>query len=85
MSKRFEIKLETEETIVLREGSKIMTAFCPSCGEGVLMASPQVISVLSGITEREVFRLLEVGKIHFTETGGVLICLNSLRHFRKGD
>ncbi|MBC7899863.1 MAG: hypothetical protein H7070_07385 [Saprospiraceae bacterium] len=82
MKQRAEITFETQETIVLREGSKILTVFCPKCRKNVLMAAPQAIAILLGSTEREIFRLVEAGKIHFTETGRVLVCLKSLNEFR---
>jgi len=42
------------------------------------MASPQTIADFSTFTEREIFRLVEAGKVHFIEAERILICLNSL-------
>lgn len=78
MKRRAEITFEIEETIVLRQAERIINAFCPQCAKRVEMASPQTIAGLSDYTEREIFRLVEAGKIHFIETGRVLICLDSL-------
>ncbi|MFN2412647.1 MAG: hypothetical protein ABR535_06285 [Pyrinomonadaceae bacterium] len=77
MKQTAEITFETEETIVLRQGSAIVVEFCSGCGERVLMASPQTIAVLSGVSEREIFRLVEANQIHFAETGCILICMKS--------
>lgn len=78
MKQKGEITFETEETIVFREGPCIRSAFCPTCGERVLMASPQTIAAVSSLTEREIFRLLERDKIHFIETDRVLLCIRSV-------
>ena len=44
----------------------------------VEMAAPLVAAILTHTTEREIYRLVETGKIHFVETDRVLICLKSL-------
>lgn len=83
MKQRAEITFETEETIVLREGSRVQTEFCSGCGESVLMAPPQTTAALSNLTEREIFRLVEGNKIHFSESGHILICLRSITELLK--
>ena len=47
------------------------------------MATPQVGAVLAHVTEREIYRLVESGAIHFVETDRVLICLNSVPGYSK--
>lgn len=42
------------------------------------MTTPQVAAILTQFTEREIFRLIETGKVHFVETDKVLVCLKSL-------
>lgn len=76
MTQRTEIKFEIEETLVLRQGEKIEPAFCPMCDATVKMATPQAFGMLTGLREREVFRLIESGELHFIEYERVLICLN---------
>lgn len=78
MKRTTEITLEIEEKIVLRQGEMLVAAFCEECQALVNMASPQIAAILSGSSEREIFRLIEAGHIHFVETGRVFICLNSL-------
>jgi hypothetical protein len=78
MKRRAEIIFEIEETIILRTAEPSVSAFCPQCAALVEMTSPQTIADFFGYTEREIFRLVEAGKIHFIETGRILICLNSL-------
>jgi hypothetical protein len=73
-----EITFEVEETIILRQAARLSSRFCRQCGAVVEMISPQTIADLSDLTEREIFRLVETGKIHFIEAGRILICLNSI-------
>lgn len=39
--------------------------------------------MLADSTERESYRLVESGEIHFIETDRILICLNSLTEFNN--
>jgi hypothetical protein len=38
--------------------------------------------MLAGVSAREIYRRVEIGRIHFTELsmGSLLICLNSIDH-----
>ena len=83
MKQKAEITFVTEETIVFREGPCMRSAFCSACGERVLMASPQTIAAISNLTEREIFRLLEHNRIHFSETDRVLICMKSVAALQR--
>jgi hypothetical protein len=74
-----EITFETEETVVLREGSRVSIEFCLECGGDVLMATAHTVAFLSGTTERYIFRMLEADLLHFTENDRVLICLESAK------
>ena len=78
-----EITFETEETVVLREGAKVSVNYCPGCLRDVLMATPQAAGFLSGVSEREIFRLIEARLLHFIEDGSVLVCLESVRDLGK--
>lgn len=73
-----EITFETEETVVLREGSKVVVEHCDACDQSVLMGTPQAAAFLSGVSEREIFRRVELNLVHFTENGRVMICFDSL-------
>ena len=79
MKQRAEIMFEMEETVVLREGSKVSIIYCVDCKENVLMATPQAAAFLSGVSERQIFRLIELNILHFTENGCVLVCLDSVK------
>ncbi|HKP46848.1 MAG TPA: hypothetical protein VJT50_09630 [Pyrinomonadaceae bacterium] len=55
---------------------------CESCGERVPMVTPDEAAQIRQVSTRAIFRGLENGELHFTETekGYPLICLNSLNH-----
>ena len=74
MSQKTEIKFEVEETVVLKQGGKILRDFCPKCGQMVDMVSPDVLALVMGASEREIFRLVERGAIYFIEADRVIVC-----------
>lgn len=47
------------------------------------MATPEALTLISGVTEREIFRLIEAGEIHFYEGPKVYVCLNSLAAIKE--
>jgi hypothetical protein len=47
------------------------------------MATVQIAAVLIQQTEREIYKMVEVGAIHFVETDRVLVCLNSLPGYQR--
>lgn len=78
MNQLKQIVFEVEETVVLRSGEMTTAAFCPFCGETVAMATPWIAAALNGSNEREIFRLIEAGVVHFIEEDRLLVCMNSL-------
>ena len=74
MKQKAEITFEIKETLVFKQGGYFITEYCPRCREIVEMVSPDVLSLATGTSEREIFRLLEIGKIHFIELGRVVAC-----------
>lgn len=74
MSQKTEIKFEVEETVVLKQGGKILRDYCPQCGLIVDMVSPDVLALVVGASEREIFRLVERGAIYFIESDRVIVC-----------
>jgi hypothetical protein len=74
MTQKPEITFEIEETVVLKQGGDLITEYCPRCREMVDMISPDVLSLVNGVSEREIFRLVEIGEIHFTELGRMVVC-----------
>lgn len=55
-------------------------AYCEACRAKVSWLTPNQVVALTGLTLREVFRLVEAGAIHFAESepGLLHICTNSL-------
>ncbi len=78
MNNKTEIEIELSETVAYSKRSEKFECFCPGCRSLVEMATPQVAAILSHISEREIYRLVETGRVHFVETDKVLICLKSL-------
>jgi hypothetical protein len=79
MKQNAAITFELEETVVLKQGGKIATDFCPQCQTDVDMISPDVLALLAESSEREIFRLIEAGLIHFIEPDRVLACARCYR------
>jgi hypothetical protein len=85
MSQKTKIEIEFSETIAYSKRREKFEAYCPNCESLVEMAAPHIAAVLTRSTEREIFSLVETGRIHFVETDGVLICLASLTEFKAGE
>lgn len=83
MNQRAEITFEKEETVLLRQSSATRSDFCPFCKAVSVMATPEALTLISGVTEREIFRLIEAGEIHFYEGPKVYVCLNSLAAIKE--
>ena len=79
MKKRAEITFEVEETISFRQASAAITEFCPNCDATSVMISPEILASLTGASEREIFRLVETGLIHFKEAGRLVVCPECFR------
>lgn len=79
-------KRKTETVIVKHEFLRIrgpheaMTAWCGQCGRDARLMPPEDAAIVMGVTAREIYRRLEVGQVHFTESirGCLLICMNSV-------
>ena len=73
-------KIETEftETVAYSGRDERFETFCPECGSLVEMSTPQVAAISARLTEREIYRFIETGKVHFVETDRLLLCLKSL-------
>jgi hypothetical protein len=82
MKRTTEIIVETEELIAVkaRRGFK---GFCGGCNAFVEMLPTDAAAVLTGLGEREIFRLIETGEIHFVEAERVFVCRDSLMNRSK--
>ncbi len=76
------IVVEIDERIAVKDAEQPFEAYCSICRKMAEMASPKTAAVLTGISEREVFRLIERTEIHFIENTRVLVCVGSLRSRR---
>ena len=85
MRRKTEIEIELNETVAYSRRSERFETFCPNCKALVEVATPSVAAILTHSTEREIYRLVETGAVHFVETDRVLICLYSLIDFKKNE
>lgn len=76
---RRKITIETERLLVISR-KKGAEAWCERCKAPRKMLEPRDAAAISGLSARAVFRRVESGQLHFTETpdGALLICLDSL-------
>ncbi len=83
VKQRIEITFEMRETVVMRYGDLILSAFCPHCQLDVAMATPLSAASLLRTGERDIFRMIESNAIHYVENELVLVCMRSLDAFRN--
>jgi len=76
------IVIEIDERIAVTNTEQQFEAYCSECKKMTEMATPKTAGVLTEISEREVFRLIERREIHFIENARVLVCVASLRDLR---
>jgi hypothetical protein len=71
------------EQVLLAKISGPPRLHCLACGEPVSMLTPEQSGVLAGLGLRAIFRLIEAGELHATEspTGTPLVCANSLASY----
>jgi len=78
-----EFEIEVNETVAYSSRSDRFETFCPVCKCMTEMATVKIAAVLIQNTEREIYKMVEVGSIHFIETDRVLVCLNSLPGYQR--
>lgn len=83
MNHKTEIEIEMSETVAYSRRSERFENFCPACKSMSEMATPQVAAILTHTTEREIYRLVETGELHFVETDRVLVCLESFGDLKQ--
>jgi hypothetical protein len=76
------IVIEIDERIAVTNSEQQFEAYCSECKKMTEMATPKTAGVLTDISEREVFRLIEGKEIHFIENVRVLVCVASLRDLK---
>jgi hypothetical protein len=75
-----DITIETLQLLVIHEPGESVRGMCPQCGTEVRLVSSNQAAVLAGESTRTIYRWIEDGLIHFTETreGHLFVCLASL-------
>jgi hypothetical protein len=76
------ILVEIDERIAVTNAEQQFEAYCSDCKRMTEMATPKTAGVLTEISEREIFRLIEGREIHFIENVRVLVCVESLRDLK---
>ena len=79
-NKHDRITIEIDERIAITNEEQQFEAYCSECKKMIQMATPKTAGILADISEREVFRLIELMEIHFIENDRVLVCIESLRN-----
>lgn len=74
MKQKAEITFEEQETVILRQRDSYLVEFCPLCQVTVRLVTPEIMAALVAVSQREIFRLIEEGQIHFVETNRIYAC-----------
>lgn len=80
ITKTRQIIVERERFVTVKLKHEAGDSFCRECGKNVRFVSSDAAAALRETTARRIFRLIEAGELHFTETAAValLVCLESL-------
>jgi hypothetical protein len=80
VKRRIEITVERRRLLMVGRRNQSAQAWCGTCDEEVQMLTPDEAAQLCEVTTRTIYRRIETGRVHFTETekGFSLICLQSL-------
>ena len=78
VSREIEMWVKTDRRFIIREQPLNTKASCPVCGEAMIEVEPA--AKLFELKQRQVFQMIEIGKVHFieTDTGKALICIASM-------
>lgn len=83
MKQKIRLTFEKVETIRVAAGGQNAYGFCPICCRDVEMAAPHVITTVLGGSEREIFRMVEAGKVYSIESDRLRVCLMCLEDERR--
>ena len=81
MGKKRITKITVEsERVVISHRRHAALAWCAACRAQTRRLRPEEAAAIAAVTPRTIYRWVEAGKLHFTESpdGGLLICLDSL-------
>jgi hypothetical protein len=78
------ITIEKEQVVVIGRPVAV-ERWCSACGARVTMIQAEEAAAVAGVKTRAIYRDVETGKFHSTETpdGTLLICLSSLMRYRQ--
>jgi hypothetical protein len=81
IKRRVEITVQTSRRLRVSTGRATADALCAECGKKVAMVSAEQAARISGVSTRTIYRWIETGQVHFSEThdGVSLICIESIR------
>ena len=70
------VTIETHKVTVIRPWGGSINAWCQFCNAEVEMVTPAKAAALVGVPQREIYRRVESGSIHFLEVNDhtLLIC-----------
>ena len=77
------IVIEIDERIAVTNAEQQFEAYCSECKKMAQMATPKTAAVLTGISQRDIFRLIEITAVHFIENDRILVCIESLRNLES--
>jgi hypothetical protein len=81
MSKKRVTTITVEsERIIIHRRQQAALVWCAACRAQTLMLNPEEAAAIAAVTPRTIYRWVEAGKLHFTESpeGKLLVCLDSL-------
>jgi hypothetical protein len=73
--RRTEIAFELEQILVVRRRCGSVSGWCSGCAGDVVMLTPDEAASTTAATTRGLYRMVDAGVIHFTETESGLIRL----------
>jgi hypothetical protein len=82
--RRTQITIETERVLIVNRRAGATQGWCEQCGAFVKLATPEIAAALTGMSRRAVYRLIENGQVHFSESPSqspeapISVCLESL-------
>jgi len=80
-----EITIRTDEVVILRTNRRESLISCQQCQGETFMITPEEAKALANTSLREIYRWVETGQIHYTESpdGSVLLCPDSILRMLK--
>ena len=82
--RKTEINLEIEESVALRQ-QRIILAYCRQCRKQTRMFAANEAAMIARLSARELYRLVEAGRLHFREDEIRLlyVCAESLQQLTE--